>query len=249
MSRIKKTAGFIIRSINYGDTSRIISVLSQDEGKVSFMAKGARKIESKFGSALELLTLTEFVYYQKEGLKLLSQASTLNPYSKLKSDYDRLEVALRTARWLQRLLEEDHGEPSVFLIYKDFLEMLCSKLEVEHFALYELSFKLKVLASMGLAPTLDRCALCNKAPERSWFSLEKGGLLCQNCRSGGEAHERPLHLGIAKGLNMLLRLPFEKLTRIKLSQDVTAIGTKLIDEFTSHHLRPLMQQRKHLAQN
>ncbi len=247
MSRIYKTTGFVIRTLNYGDTSRILTVLSQQAGKISFMAKGARKTDSKFGAALELLTLSEFVYYHREGLKMLSQASMLNSYSALKSDYDRLSAALNMARWLHRLLEEDHEEPAVFELYKNFLQILGEA--KEPFSLHALSFKLKVLAAMGLAPSLDRCAVCHKIPERIWFSLEKGGILCENCRSEASSQERPLPLAIAKGLQMILKLPFEKLGRIKLSEEVLMQGGKLIDEFTSHHLRPLMQQRKHLAQS
>jgi DNA repair protein RecO (recombination protein O) len=240
MSRIKKTLGFVLRAINYGDTSRILTVLTSDAGKISFIAKGARRPKSPFAASLELLTLAEFVYYDKEGLKILSQASIVDPNSLLLRDYDRLETALNSSRWIHRLLEDDHEEPAAFHLYKDFLDVL--KSADDDFVAYELSFKLKMLAGMGLAPMLDKCLSCGKDPNRCWFSLDKGGILCENCRVGGDAPERPVPLGSARGLHTLLKFPFDKVDRLKMTPDVLIFGGKLIGEFTSHHLRPMVDR-------
>lgn len=230
----------MIRSIDYGESDRIVTVLSSEAGKISLIAKGARKTESRFGAALELLTLSEFIYYDREGLKTLSQADIIEPYSELKGDYERLSCALRCARWVHRLLEDDHTEERVFTLFRRLLEALSS--EDGTLALYEVAFKLKLLTGLGLAPTLDRCTACGRTPKQSWFSMEKGGLLCERCH--GEGREQPIDRGTARGLYMAQRLPFHKLKRLRLTAEAAALGERLIDAFTAHHLRPAASARR-----
>jgi len=237
VARIRKAVGFVIRSIDFAESDRIVTVFSHEFGKISLLAKGSRKTESRFGAALELLTLSEFVYYHREGLKTLSQADIVEAYSRLKSDYERLVTGLKCARWVNRLLEDDHAEEQAFTLFQQLLDALTQ--EEGPIALYELAFKLKLLAGLGLTPTLDRCAVCGKVPKRSWFSLEKGGTLCERCRDPYGTRELPLDPGTARALFTLLRFPFPKLRRLRLTEKVAAFGEQLIDGFTAHHLRPL----------
>lgn len=241
MGRIKKATGFVLKSLNFGESDRIVTILSREAGKLSLIAKGARKLESRFGAALELLNLSEFIYYDREGLKTLSQADIIEPYRKLKGDYERLSCALHCARWMNRLLEDDHKEEQVFMLFGQLLDALTHTHDTN--VHYELAFKLKLLAELGLAPTLDRCTVCGKTSKRSWFSSEKGGVLCRRC-SDSTHHKRPIDPGTLRGLSMMLRLPFEKLKRLKLSAEMATLAERLIDEFTAHHLRPPASARR-----
>ncbi|OGF53136.1 MAG: DNA repair protein RecO [Candidatus Fraserbacteria bacterium RBG_16_55_9] len=244
MAHIRKAVGFVIRTIDFGESDRIVTVFSREAGKLSLLAKGARKTESRFGAALDLLTLSELVYYHREGLKLVSQADIVEAYSKLKGDYEHLVTGLRCARWINRLLEDDHAEERAFILFHHLLDALTQ--EEGSVILYELAFKLKLLAGLGLDPTLDRCAVCERIPKQSWFSMEKGGILCERCHDGNHAGEFPIDPGTARGLYMALRLPFHKLKRLKISEEIAAASERLIDQFTAHHLRPLPTARRPL---
>lgn len=254
MSRLKKAVGYVIRTQNYGETSKILKVLTREAGVISLIAKGARRPTSPFGAALEPLTLSEFVYYDREGLKTLSQASLLRAYPELQRDYDRLTAALRCARFVHRLLEEDHREEGAFELFGELLEALSTEEDVR---LYELAFQWKLMAGLGVAPQWERCAACGRdlshASRGLAFSPEKGGLVCGSCRSssgfagsagqgkgeGKGAREIPLSPGTARGLAMLLKLPFPKLKRLRLSEEETALGERLLKGFAAHHLRPV----------
>jgi len=242
MGRIKKATGFVLKSLNFGESDRIITVLSREAGKLSLIAKGARKTESRFGAALELLTLSEFIYYDREGLKTLSQADIIEPYSELKCNYERLSCALRCARWMNRLLEDDHKEERVFMLFGQLLDVLAHTNDAN--VHYELAFKLKLLAELGLAPTLDRCAVCRKTPKRGWFSSEKGGVLCGRCHKETSARGRPIDMGTIRALHMVLKLPFDRLRRLRLPDEAATLSERLIDDFTAHHLRPPASARR-----
>ena len=262
MSRLRKAVGYVLRTQDYSETSKIVKALTREAGLISLLAKGARRPTSPFGAALEPLTLSEFVYYDREGLKTLSQASLLEPHLELKRDYDKLTTALRCARVVHRALEEDHPEERVFRLFEELLEALGratatgtgtamgTRAEEEGWALYELAFTLQLLARLGWAPQLERCTGCQEAPRRAWFSPERGGLICERCRSSAEAPAPasgssgagsaiPLDGEAMRGLAMALRLPLRKLSRLRLSAEALAVGERLLEGFLAHHVRPL----------
>lgn len=257
MGRLRKAVGYVLRTQDYSETSKIVKALTREAGLIALLAKGARRPTSPFGAALEPLTLSEFVYYDREGLKTLSQASLLEPHLELKRDYDKLTTALRCARVVHRALEEDHPEERVFRLFEELLEALGratatgTRAEEEGWALYELAFTLQLLARLGWAPQLERCTGCQGTPRRAWFSPERGGLICERCRSSAEAPASasgsgsgsgsaiPLDGEAMRGLAMALRLPLRKLSRLRLSAEALAVGERLLEGFLAHHVRPL----------
>jgi len=233
MSRIKKATGFIIRSIDFKESDKIITIFSKEFGKFSAIAKGARKLESKFGASLDLLTLNELVFYDKESLKLLKEAHIINSFLALKKDYEKLNVALRCARLLNLLIKEGQIERCTFQLFEDLLKWVE---RAEGAKLYELAFKLKFIKALGFAPNLFRCAGCGAQTQNYAFSPEKGGLVCPTCKSVADP---PIELGLARSLKAALELPLSKLGRLKLNEDALSCADQLLDGFIGYHLHPV----------
>lgn len=241
MARLAKATALILKSIAFKESDLIVTVLTPEAGCLSLIAKGARGAKSRFGAALDLLTLTELIYYERPQLKLLSQADIITAYLNLKGDYDRLQLALRSARQLLLVLEEGGRDGSSFVLFQDLLARL-DRPPVKQLAVYELAFKLKLAQVLGVAPRLDRCASCGASLQGAlWFSVERGGVVGEECqaRDRGTQRGRPLDSGSAKGLQMALKLPFAKLDRLKLSSEQIAQGETLIDRFIAYHLHPV----------
>lgn len=233
MSRIKKATGFIIKSIDFKESDKIITIFSKEFGKFSAIAKGARKLESKFGAALDLLTLNELVFYDKESLKLLKEAHIIDSFLTLKKDYEGLYTALRCARLLNLLIKEGQIERRIFQLFEDLLKWLE---RAEGAKLYELAFKLKFIKALGFAPNLSRCAACGAQTQNYAFSLEKGGLVCPTCKSVADP---PIELSLARSLKAALELPLSKLGRLKLNEDALSCADQLLDGFIGYHLHPV----------
>lgn len=234
---IKKTHAFVIRSIDFGESDKIVTVFSKEFGKFSLIAKAARKTDSRFGSSLDLLTLNELIFYQGENLKFLSQTDQLNSFSPLKADYDKLEISLRMARTLNRLTEEEQPEPRIFWLFQHILENL--EKSSKNYTNFEFRFLLNLLEILGVSPQLAKCVGCEKnlgSEDQIWFSPSSGGVICENCKANGAiAIERKIQLSLAK----ITELPIDKLDRMILSNRSLAISKKLIQRFMAYHLRPL----------
>jgi len=233
MSRIQKATGFIIKSIDFKESDKILTIFSREFGKFSAIAKGARKLESKFGAALDLLTLNELVFYDKEGLKLLKEAHIINSFLPLKKDYDRLDVALHCARLLNLFIKEGQIERRIFRLFEALLKNLQ---HTEELKLYELAFKLKFIKALGFAPQLSHCSVCSLRSKDYGFSLEKGGLVCLDCKSIKDA---PIDLSLARSLKAALELHLNKLNRLKLEEEALNCADQLLDGFIGYHLHPM----------
>nr|BAL54806.1 DNA repair protein RecO [uncultured Acetothermia bacterium]BAL59886.1 DNA repair protein RecO [Candidatus Acetothermum autotrophicum] len=255
---ILKTIGFILRAIKFRESDLILTVLSRDYGKISLIAKGARRTESKFGAALDLLTLSELVFYDAENLKLLKEASILEDYRAIKSDYERLTLALQSVHLLNQLVEEHHPDRVVFEFVRDFLSKLGS---VNNLALGAVAVKLKLMRALGIAPRMSGCARqgpgCQASPARCawassppakggrrrtdqakpglvWFSPQSGGFVCTACHQAGDTRLSPR---LAQTLTMILGLSWGKLDRLALTDDEIALAQRVLDEFIGFHLK------------
>ena len=119
-----KTEAIVLRRTNYGETDRILNLLTPD-GKVSCLAKGVRKEKSKLAGGIELFTLSEVTLHKsmKSDLQLLTSAKMKVFYSNLLPDLDRLELASKILKELNRVTEQvDNSE--FFEILKQSLEGL-----------------------------------------------------------------------------------------------------------------------------
>jgi DNA repair protein RecO (recombination protein O) len=230
---IHKTIGFILRSTDYRESDSILTVLTHRYGKIAFVAKGARRTDSKFTAALDLLTLSEFVFYEGENLKLLKEATIVDDFRAVKRDYDRLEVAMEAIRLAHLLIEDDHPDEAIFALLREGFSRLGRTQQV---LLWALAFKLRFLRALGVAPRLGPCAGCGKAltPEL-WFSPANGGLVCKECHRAGDTR---VEAKLAQELKMILGMNWEKLDRLVVlpAQDITS-AHRLLDELVGFHLK------------
>lgn len=228
---IAKAAAFIIRAMDFRESDLIVTAFSEEFGKFSCIAKGARKSD-RFGAALDLLTLTELLFYEGKSLKLLKDAAIIESYPKLKRDYERLETALHCARALNLLVKEGQEERQVFHLFGELLQELETDKDPR---VLKLGFQLKLVNKLGFGPQLEHCSLCKRSlTNEAWFSFQAGGLTCSDCKGDVEIGSRA-----AKILWMLLRLPLSKLNRIILSDDVLELNAKLLSKFIAYHLQPI----------
>jgi DNA repair protein RecO (recombination protein O) len=186
---IVATEGVILRLHALGDTSRIVTAYTRDFGLRKLVAKGARRTPSRFGYALEPLSRSRLVFYQKadRDLHLLSQAEVIDPLGSRITDLERLAHAQAALELVDRLVwgEEPHGE-----LYDLLTATLsgCAVAPVPALAAVTLAFQLQLASELGYRPRLDACAVdARPVSQRRLFSPGRGGLVCDACaaREGG----------------------------------------------------------------
>ena len=185
MSRfILKTKAVVLRSQRIGETSKLVTLYSEDLGKLKTRAKGARKPQSKFGAALELLTEVHAVCYVREdrGVQTLSECAILRSFPSLVASLERLAFGSAALEMIDYLTIENEPNKRLYRCLSGVL----SALEETDLARAEVVFwyfELRVAEALGYRPELVRCVSCRGKLEgrHLWFSVSQGGGLCASC--------------------------------------------------------------------
>lgn len=180
---------FVLRRIRYGESSLIVSLFSDERGKLSVIAKGARSNKSKSGmaSVLEPLNLIEAEVYFKatREIQLIGKADIIADFSGIKSDLDRMETAAKILRTLDSLIHSDEPNHAVWKAFEDTLRRIDIS-TAENLQSISLAFKARILSALGYEPILDICSLCDcEISEKAFFDTESGGIICEKCGPRG----------------------------------------------------------------
>jgi DNA repair protein RecO (recombination protein O) len=179
-----KLTAVVLRTVDYGESDRVVTLLSRERGKVSAFARGARASRKRFGGSLEPFTLLAAEVRARASSDLLGLESTsvVRGYGGIRGDLARIACAAYAAE-LARELVRDH-EP-----HEDLFQLLIAYLEALDGAPARpatlRAFELGALGAAGLAPRLDACARCGDpfAPAARGFRFDpgQGGVLCGAC--------------------------------------------------------------------
>jgi DNA repair protein RecO (recombination protein O) len=202
---ITKTEAIVLKSIKFGDTSKIATLFTSDHGKIKVIAKGIRRPKSRLAGALQTFAQIQIVFYQKRTTEiyLLSQADTIESHQSLYKDLNRYVFASAVLELLDRLVTGEEANPRLFEMTLDVLSFLesCPPASMEKaFCAYAL----KLADLLGYKPKFDRCAGCNVKPGTGLilFSPEKGGIVCRRCAAPNQAYLRLSPEAVASALKL-----------------------------------------------
>jgi DNA repair protein RecO (recombination protein O) len=182
----EKSTAIVLRVIDFSETSCVVTLFSRDFGKISALAKGARRPKGPFEAALDLLAVCRIVFLHKtsDALDLLTEAKLERRFRAAGRSLSRLYAGYYLAELLRELTDEGDPHPELYDAADGALLALDDEGDA---AAVVLRFELTALKVLGHLPSLADCAACGGAlpPEgRISFGLLAGGVLCRNCRAG-----------------------------------------------------------------
>lgn len=154
---IVRTDAVVLRTLDYGETSRIVTLLTRAHGVVGAIARGARRPTSRFGSTLQPMACVEAVLYHKpgRGLQTLKEAAHLVRFPALDgSDLGRVTAGLRAVEAARLALDEGDAHP---LALDRLIETLAFvDAAPAHAANGVPWFQMRLAALLGVGPAIDR---------------------------------------------------------------------------------------------
>jgi DNA repair protein RecO (recombination protein O) len=182
----EKSSAIVLRTVEFSETSLVVTLFTRDFGKVTALAKGARRPKGPFESALDLLAVIRIVFLRKSSdvLDLLTEAKLDRRFRAAGRDLNRLYAGYYVAELLAELTDTHDPHPELFDAADQALLALDGSVSPATTILW---LELLALGQVGHAPALDQCAACGREVEPSGrvpFGLLAGGLLCAACRSG-----------------------------------------------------------------
>jgi len=212
-----RTRGVILRSQKWGDADRIVTVYSPNFGKIRGVARGARRMKTRFGGVLEPFGLVELTLFQKtpEALGQISQIDLVMSYASIREDLTVMTAAARMVRMVEAITVDRDPNHEMFSALVHGLESLSPEADV---ALITLLFQIHVLGHTGFRPQFDSCTECGKLAQPhipQWFSPRLGGVVCQDCGQRGVGRMLSLSKGSVAFIEQARRLSMPHLSRLK----------------------------------
>lgn len=183
---LHKTEAFVLRTYALKEADKICVFLTRDQGKVRGVAHGARKIRSRFGSALEPFTEVTLGYFQKEGQELVSISTCDILHSHFERGARDVETASAfsyMAELLTEFLPEHEANERLYRLVVATLEAIEDQIDLAQTLRY---FEAWLLKLVGFFPDTSRCAICDSVivDNESVFLTGEGAPRCAACGGG-----------------------------------------------------------------
>jgi DNA repair protein RecO (recombination protein O) len=156
------TRGIVLRVHRFSETSLIVRWLTEDFGRLSTLARGAKRPKSGFRGRLDLFGCNRFsfIHRKQSDLHLLKETENPEFFPALRKCYHRLEQASYAVHLLERNTEENTPVPELYTLFMDWLQRLN---EIEESPEIVVLFELKFLHWLGLFPNLEQSNLSSPA--------------------------------------------------------------------------------------
>jgi len=233
------TSGILLRRVEYGEYDLIVTLLTLAHGKVSMIAKYARKSRKRFSGTLELFSEIGLVgaLPKKGGLPIMQEVWLKHPFANIRGNLQKTAYASYWSELLLAWLEEGRAQENIFHLLRYCLQSLDKGRSP---AVTSIVFQLYFLKISGLSPNFKECSRCrtkleSMGGETCGFDLAKGGLICQGCLSG-QALPYPLSRGTVKQLLWIQSSPLKHAQRLKFTGLATREGLLCLEAFVPYHL-------------
>ncbi len=213
---IQTTEAIVLRSINFAESSKIVTFYSPQFGKIKGIAKGARSTKNKFGSSLEIFSHIVLVFYQKKtDIQLVSQCDLKNPFLNIRDDLIKTAYGSYFIELINKTIEGGQESEQIFdLILNALITLETTGVEPEVLAHF---FEIRLLKMLGCIPVFDRCVNCGAKITSGKFSCRLGGLLNNECWGADESAFQ-VSLGTILTIQHLQASDFTCLSRLKLNK-------------------------------
>lgn len=231
---IREFEGIIVSETPYGESSKIINILTKDAGIIGVMAKGAKKIKSPLRVSTEKFTLGVFnVYYHKDKLSTLVSADILNPLLNIKTDI----VKIGYLTYIVELAHQTAKQNSDDNIYSILASTILKIEEGLDPMIMTNILEVKMLDYLGVGIDLDKCIKCGNTSNIITISGDEGGYICADCRSNEPIYSDKT----IKMFRLYYYVDINSITDLKISEEVVnninMILTEYYDRFTGLYLK------------
>ncbi len=248
----EKCEAIVLRTIDYGETNKIVALFTREWGKVAAMARGAKKPNSRLSAVTQLFTYGHYLIQKNRGVGSLHQGEAIDTMRGIRENIFATAYASYIVELTDKVTEEQRKNPYLFELLLQTLKYMNDGLDLE---ILTYIYEMKMLNVMGLYPTLDGCAVCKQTEGKFSFSMKEGGFLCHRCEHK-DPHRFPLSPAAVKLLRLFYYLDLSRLGKISVKDETKKelhhVISAYYDEYsgltlkTKRFLNQMEQLKNHL---
>lgn len=229
---IVRTDAVILRTLDYAETSQIVTLYTRQHGRVTVIAKGSRRPKSRFGSALQPMAYVQAVYYYKpgRGLQTLKESAHVHVLNGIGRSMAKITAGLRMVELAQALTEDEEPNALLFNVLVQSLLALDGAAEREENVLPY--FQLRLAAVLGFSPDIRREEVQALGDEGGFLALDSGAITPPATvpKAGVRASRAAL-----RAFAIFARADLATILRMTLADDLRAEVEHLVDAYLRYH--------------
>jgi DNA repair protein RecO (recombination protein O) len=208
---------------------------------IGILAKGAKKLKSRFRSFASIFTHAHFyINYRQGHLSVLTDVKLVADNSNLILDLSKAAYASYICELTYKVFEKDVAYPGYFGLLDSIIEKINGDFDPK---IITMIYELKLLDHLGVKPNLDSCTSCGTTKTIVTFDARSGGFICQNCI---EPYMKRVSLKAIKVLRQLAYVDVTKLNSISLNVNTTKELRFFIDDYYDSHAGFYLKSKKFL---
>lgn len=212
--------GIVLRKKDYGDSDRLITIFSKNNGKISFYLKGIRKSKKRDKEAVELFSLSTFYFSKKQEKYILNDFEILDYNLNLKLNMESLEIGYYLLSLIDKILLENQKQEKLYILLKESLNFLDKKFSLKESYLLILYFLYRIIVNEGIKFSIYG---------EKYFNI-KDSVICNDKNNGVEITEKEYFL-IKESIENIREL---KNKNMELKDILGVI--RLYENYISYHL-------------
>ena len=237
------TNAIVLKKIEYSDHDFIISFLTQSNGKISVIAKNAKKSIKRFSGQFDLFCLNNihcsFPKKKRDAMIILTRSDLEEGFANIRYDVFKTAYASFWSELLYFYLEENKPQSDIYDLLLFALKALDS--DTIPSDVLNLLFQIKFMSIAGLSPNIENCDKCQTLTDdfeqkNIRFDFKQGEITCKKCLKKKSKHSMTISKGTLKQLFWINNTDIRKADRIKFSAYAIKEGGVLLEAFIPFHI-------------
>lgn len=244
---LQKVEGIVIRTSDYGESNKIVTLFSRELGKLSVMARGAKKANSRLSAPTQHFTYGYFLVQKGagKGMGTLQQGEIVSSFRELREDIFLTAYGSYVIELTDRATEEGKHNPFLFELLYQTLHYMSEGVDMQ---ILMHIYQVKLLPVLGLYPSFDSCAICGGTQDAyKAFSLREGGFLCQQCLTK-DKHAFPIFENTSKLIRLFYHFDLNRLGNVTVKDETKKQLSRILDNYYDEYSGLYLKSRRFLKQ-
>ncbi|MDX1670912.1 MAG: DNA repair protein RecO [Balneolaceae bacterium] len=234
---IVHTSAIVFRSVDFQESSKIVTLFTEEHGKIAVLVRGAKKPKNKFSGLIDPGNILDVVYYHKDSrsVQILSEASYLDKTLNLRTEFEKMAIATSAIELINQLLHDNEVNRPLFTFTRDFLVWL-DRAEPPLQAIFPY-LQIRLADLMGLGLGLQRNI---STDARSYYLNVETGMIADDSET---SHSYKLTQNQYNYVNLALQSRSAKLLNIALTRDELRQLVNYLDRYLKYHVEGLKDRK------
>lgn len=225
-----KTKGVVLRENIKGETSKLLTFLTQDLGVITVNAKGVRKLSSPYLKSAQLFAFSDLLLHEKNGYYTLAEASLIAEFYDLSKDMNNYALACYLCDAASAFVVNGDDSGNALRLLLNSLYALENKISPRE--IVKSAFELRLCCECGFDPSLDFCCECGEDLNgmQCYFNVSEGEACCGDCGGNG-MDVFSVTPAVNKALQHITQCELSRLLSFRLEDSESALLAKICEKF------------------